>query len=786
MLRNYIKIAWRNLLKNKAFTIINLSGLTIGMTAVLLIAAWVQYQMGFERFHTHEDSLFKVYNRSTGPGEIYTWDVTSGPLGAALEKDFPEVAQSSRIYWSKDRLFSTGNTHIKAKGNDVDNAFLSMFSFPLLQGDSAHALDAVNTVVITEELAIKLFGTADVINKMVKIDNEDTYQITGVLENLPANTDFDFDYLVSLKANENLYSNNNSWSTNTFYTYVQLKPNTAVDEFNHKIKEEIKKYNAESETEIFLHPIKKWHLYSRFENGKVAGGRIETVRLVGLIGILILVIACINFMNLSTAQSRKRAGEVGVRKVIGAGRSSLMLQFIAESVLLASIAGVLAVLITIVVLPAFNQLIGSSVFINWLSPWLWLGLGVFILITGLLAGSYPAFLLSGFSPIKAFKGNFKKRGCVFNSRKVLVVTQFSVGIVLTISTVVIYNQINFVQNRDTGYDINHLIEIPLEGDIDKNFELIKNELLKNGAIEAMSKTAFGVTSEASTGSGFSWNGKSEEDEDLSFSLYRTSGDFVQTMGLNLIAGRDINLAQFPRDSTSILINEQALKKTGITEPIGKTIKRKDLTLTIAGVFEDFIIGSPYEEVKPMIVMGYKNYNYNTLLRLNPNNTTQKNLGLIEQVFKKYNPAYPFVYEFVDKSYAKKFADEKQMASLSFLFAGLAIFISCLGLFGLAANMAENRAKEMGVRKVLGASAQHVARLLASDLLKLVVISLLIASPMAYYIMQDWLQDYTYRVAIEWWIFIGTAAVLLIITMLTVSFQAIKAAWVNPVKSLRTE
>ncbi|MEO5909264.1 MAG: ABC transporter permease [Pelobium sp.] len=786
MIKNYFKIAWRNLLKNKGFTAINLSGLAIGMAAVILIGTWIQNELSFERFHANEKSLYKVYNRSQGPGEIYTWDITSGPLGNALAKDFPEVKHTARIYWSTDRLFSYGDKSIKAKGNDVDGSFLSMFSFPLLQGNYTHALDDVNSIVITEKLATNLFGNTDPMNKIIKIDNKDSYKITGVLKNLPSNTEFDFEYLVSLQVNENLYSNNNSWGNNTFYTYVQLQPNTSIDKFNLKIKDEILKYSPEAKTEIFLHPISKWHLYSRFENGVVAGGRIEMVNLVAIIGGLILLIACINFMNLSTAQSQKRANEVGIRKVVGARRAGLIGQFLCESILLSFIAGIIAMAMAALCLPFFNQLLEKSLVINFFNPLLWIGLGSFILLTGLLAGSYPAFMLSSFIPIKVLKGSLKHVTTGFNPRKVLVVIQFSVGIILVVSTMVISRQINFVQSRDTGYQLNQLLEVPIEGDIDKNFHLIKTELLNKGAITAISKTGFGVTQDASNGTGYKWEGMDKESENLSFSIYRTNGDFIKTMGLHLISGRDIDFNQFPSDSTSVMINETALRKTGIKDPVGKILMRGEKPLTIVGVFKDFIIGSPYKEVNPMVVLAYQNYNYNTLLRLNENNSARKNLGMVEQVFKKYNSAYPFSYQFVDEEYAKKFKDEKQIASLSSLFAGLTIFISCLGLFGLAAYMAQNRSKEIGIRKVLGSSIGSIVQLLSKEFVVLVFIAILIAVPISWWAMSKWLRDYTYRIDIGWVSFVLAGLLAMMIAVLTVSYQAIKAALANPVKSLRTQ
>lgn len=786
MIKNYFKIAWRNLWKNKTTSFINLFGLAIGMAGVILISTWVQNELSFEQYHANKENLYKVYNRSIGPGEISTWDVTSGPMGKALEKDFPEVKNTARIYWSTDRLFNYGDKNIKAKGNEVDKPFLTMFTFPLLAGDAIHALDDIHSIVLTESLAKNIFGKEDPINKIVKLDNKESYKVTGVLKNLPNNTEFDFDYLISLTPETEETYGGKSWDANTFYTYVQLQPNTDLVKFNNKIKNEIVRYSPEAQAEIFLYPVSKWHLYSRFENGKVAGGRIEVVHLLMLIGGLILLIACINFMNLSTAQSQKRAKEVGVRKVIGAGKGGLISQFLCESILVAFMAGLIALIIVQLSLTSFNNLIEKSLSINYSNPVLWISLVGFVLFTGLLAGSYPAFFLSSFSPVKVLKGSFKGTKNLFNPRKILVVLQFSVAIVLVISTLVIYKQIQFVQSRDNGYNVNNLVEVPIEGDVEKNYDLIKTDLINSGAVTAMSKTGFGVTLDGSTAGGYKWDGMDKELANLSFSIYRTGGDFIKTMGMKLEGGRDIDFTHYAGDSSSVMINEMAVKKMGIKDPVGKIIRSGDKPMTIVGVFKDFIIGSPYSEVRPMLVLGYKKFNFNSVLRLSDHNSVAKNLSTAENIFKKYNPAYPFTYKFVDQEYAQKFKDEQQTGSLAALFAGLTIFISCLGLFGLAAYMAENRSKEIGIRKVLGASVTGIARMLSREFVLLVIISIVIATPLAWLFMNKWLQDFPYRIEITWEIFLVAGLIAILVAVLTVSFQAIRAAIANPVKSLRNE
>ena len=658
-----------------------------------------------------------------------------------------------------------------------------MFTFPMLKGSPEHALD-INGLVITQSLAKKLFGDADPMDKLVRINNKEAYKVTGVLKDLPNNTQFHFDYLVLLS--EKTYGS--SWDSQSYNTYVQLQPNANINQVNAKIKDIIRKYQPTSKLQIFLHPMSKWHLYSHFENGQIIGGRIDVVRLLLGIAGIILLIACINFMNLSTAQSQKRAREVGVRKVIGASRLSLITQFLSESVVIASIAGIFALILVTLCLPAFNQLTDKNLSIEYTSPAHWLPFIGFILFTGLLAGSYPAFLLSGFRPVKVLKGSTLFTGVTnwFNPRKVLVVLQFSVAVVLVVSTIVVYRQIKFAQSRDTGYNITNLIEVPIEGDIKKNYDVIKNELISSGAATAMCLTSLDITLDASGVGGLKWDGMSDDKKTLSFSKFGTSGDFISTTGMKLIAGRDIDFNTYPADSAACMFNATAIKQMGIKNPIGKLIQLGTASIKIVGVFNDFIINSPYDNVKPMIVVGSSTWSYNTVIRLNPQNEVSKNLELVETVFKKYNPAYPFTYKFTDKEYQEKFSDEQQTGTLAFIFAGLTIFISCLGLFGLASYMAENRSKEIGIRKVLGASVAGIAQMLTREFVALVVIAIILATPVAWWVASKWLQSFTYRIDIGWVTFVAAGSVAIIIAIITISGQAIRAAITNPINAIKAE
>lgn len=787
MFKNYIKIAWRNLLRNKAFSLINIVGLAIGMAGAILIFEWVQNELSFDQFHANKDTLYKVWNRNTPKGPVYTWDVSSGAVGPALKQQFPEVKATARTSWPTPRLFNFADKAIKATGLDVDKPFLTMFSFPLLEGSSAHALDDVNSVVLTQTLAGKIFGKQDPMGKMVKIDNKDAYKVTGVMKDLPNNTQFDFEYLVSLAGSPQAAYMETKWNTNAFNTYVQLQPGSSIAEVDRKIKDLVLKHNPTTEEEIFLHPASKWHLYSRFENGKVVGGRIETVRLLFVIACLILLIACINFMNLSTAQSEKRAKEVGLRKTIGASRFMLIKQFLSESILVSFISAVIALLLVQIFLPAFNQITDKKLTIEYGNPLFWLfGIG-FILITGLLAGSYPAFFLSSFQPVRTLKGLFKGKIQLITPRKVLVVLQFTVAIVLIVSTLIIYKQIKYTQQRDTGYVQNMLLEHPINGDILKNFDLIKNELINQGIATAVSKTSMTITVDGSTSQGLQWGDQNPDHVKIPFSQFASTGDFAKTMGLKMVAGRDIDIANYPTDSNAVLLNATAIDWMKLKNPIGQTITANNKSLTVVGVFQDFIVGSPYQPVNPMVVYGTNHWYYgNMLIRLNAHQPVSKSLEEAKAIFKKYNPAYPFEYKFVDEEYAQKFAEQERTGELAALFAGLTIAISCLGLFGLAAYMAESRSKEIGIRKVLGASVGGLIQLLSKEFVALVVVAMLIATPIAWYAMHKWLQDYNYRIDISWTTFALAGMLAVVIALLTISFQSIKAALANPVKSLRSE
>ncbi len=786
MFKNYLKVAFRNLFRNKVFSIINISGFAIGMASAILILLWIQDELSYDRFHKNPDRLCQVWSSDELDGGIRSLVFTPQMLAPALKKDYPEVEDAARIGWSFLHLFSYQNKKLKIAGTWTDPSFLTMFNFPVLRGDAKTALKDPYSVVLTQRVAKKLFGDEDPIGKIVKIDNSDNFTVTAILKDPPENTQFEIEYLNSSAYLQAKGYFDTDWTNISIRTFALLRAGVSLSKVNAKIKDiDVRYSDNRAKTTSFLYPVSDVRLYSDFKNGKAVGGRIETIRTFGLIAVLILLIACINFMNLSTARSEKRAKEVGIRKVSGAMKKSLIGQFLGESVLMASIAGIFALIIVQLCLPAFNQLTQKHLSVDFSNIWFWISALGFIVITGLLAGSYPAFYLSAFKPVSVLKGSFKKINTLITPRKVLVVLQFSFAIVLIISTIIVSQQIQYAQQRKTGYDKNNLIYLFLEGDITKHYDLIKNDLIKSGAAVSMSRTFSPMTLAFSSGFSLTWPGKGPNTK-IDFIRSSTDGNLVKTAGLKLIQGRDIDTQNYPTDSTGCLISESAAKAMGFKNPIGQTITDDPTTWHIVGVFKDFILESPYQPIKPMIIKGPKDAFNVVNIKLNGDRPTEQNLAKAAQIFKTYNPEYPFEYYFVDEEYAKKFNDERLTAKLAGLFSGLTIFISCLGLFGLATFMAENRVKEIGVRKVLGASISNITLLLSRDFLKLVVMAVIIATPVAWWIGSQWLTKFDYHIGISAWIFVFAGLSAILIALITVSYQSIKAARANPVKNLRTE
>lgn len=786
MLKNYLKVAFRNLARSKGFTFINVSGLAVGMATAILIFVWIYHEVSFDTFHINRTNIYQAYNKGKMNDKIECWPNTPLVLGPTLKAEYPEIENTARAF---TQWFVTivGERKASTKALLADPAFLSIFTFPLIEGNAATALLDSYSIVVTEKMALKMFDTTHALGKEIKINNE-IYQVTGVLEDLPNNTDFDFEYILPWSYITRMGYDDVDWASNNTYTYVLLKDGHSLASVSNHIKDVTMRHSeGRVKEEIFLHPISQWHLYSEFENGIAAGGRIETVQLFAIIGAFVLIVACINFMNLSTARSEKRAKEVGVRKVAGAYKSSLIWQFLTESILLACLSGMIAVMLVQLALPYFNTLIGRSMQVPFTQIYFWLAVLAFMIITGVIAGSYPAFFLSSFKPVSVLKGTFKKSFSHINPRKILVVTQFTFAIVLIIATMVVVQQIRYTQNRARGYDAEPLLYHWMSGQLHENYPSLKNELINSGIASSVTKTASPLGMIMSDTWGLQWQGKHPEDK-TDFERLSEDEGLVETASLQLIQGRDMDLQKYPTDSSAMLINEAAAKAFGFKDPIGQRITETDGTVYhIIGVVKDFVTGSPYQAIKPLVIEGVKGNAFNVIhIKLKEGIDTKEAIAKTEAIFRKYNPEYPFEFHFSDDDYALKFKETERIAALTTVFTFLTIFISCLGLFGLASYMAEVRVKEIGIRKVLGASVVRITALLSKDFATLVLISILIGTPIAWYAMHQWLQSFTYRTALNGWTFALAGALCIMLALITVGYQSIKAALENPVKSLRNE
>jgi len=789
MLDHFFKITLRNLWRNKSFSAINIIGLSIGMASALLIGLWIENEISFDRFHEKTDRIHLLYSREDNNGKPDVWPRVSAYMAPELKKDYPEVEDAVKfrvVYF----LMTEGDKHLNLEGAFADSTFLSVFSFPLLEGNSKNALTGNQGIVLTKGLAKSLFGAEDPMGKTVRIDSADVFKVTGVLKDLPDNTEFTFQYLLPSAYLERLGWDKPDWNFTNSVTYVLLKPGASVAAFDAKIKYINARHLRAGEAttrESFSQPLSRVHLYSNAQNGQLVSGRIGTVRLFTIIAVFILLIACINFMNLSTARSEKRAKEVGIRKVVGALRRSLVAQFIGESLLLTLLAFGLALGIVQLSLKCFDQIIGVPLRLDLVNPDFWLFAIAFILFTGLIAGSYPAFFLSSFKPVKVLKGTFKKANALIAPRKILVVLQFTFAIILITCTIIVEQQMQYARNRQVGYNKDRLVYTFCQGQVLQHYDLIKHDLVSSGAALAVTKTYSPMTRAFGTATGLSWPESTPADKKFNFLLFQSDADFVKTTGTQLLQGRDIDMKTYPTDSTAMMLNEAAVKAMHLNDPVGKVVKDDaGISYHIVGIIKDFIIESPYEEVQPMIIQGLTSTYPVIHIRLNPANTIAADLKKAESVFSTYNPQYPFDYYFIDEAYNRKFRTEQQEATLGLLFAGLTIFISCLGLFGLATYMAETRTREIGIRKVLGASVAGIAALIARDFVKLVLVSVLIATPVAWFVMNRWLEGFNYRIQISGWIFLASGLLAVFIALATVSFQAIKAAIANPVRSLKIE
>ena len=796
MIKNYFKIAWRNLIKNKKSSFINIGGLAIGMSVAILIGLWIWDELSYDKYHKNYDKVAQVFQHQTWNGSIGTGPAIPMPLGDELRttygSNFKYLAMAS---WEGEHILGTPDKQINSGGIFMEPDGPKILSLNMISG-TLEGLKNPNSILIAASTAKSLFGNDNAMNKNIRINSKLDVTVTGVYEDLPFNTSFKN---VNFVAPWALYTSSQDWlkeaatewGNNSFQLFAEIPANTTFEAVNrniinsklNKVPAEEKKFKAQ----IFLHPMKNWRLYSSFKDGFNVGGQIQYVKMIALIGVFVLLLACINFMNLSTARSERRAKEVGIRKTVGSYRGQLIAQFLSEAILVALIAFVLSLVITQLCLPWFNDVSDKKMSVLWGNPVFW-GVGiVFSVITGIIAGSYPALYLSSFNAIKVLKGTFKTGKYAALPRKILVVIQFSVSVALIIGTIIVYQQIQHTKDRPVGYNRNGLIMVNMQTpEFYGKHDMLSNELKKRNAIVEMAEASSPITAVWSNTSGFNWEGKDPNLDD-DFATFWVTQEYGKTVGLTVLQGRDFSRA-FPGDTASIMLNEAAVKFMNLKDPVGKVVTWNGgrTKLTIVGVVRDMVMNSPYEPVKQGVyLMNPGNVNW-ILMRLNPNKPVSESLASIESVFKSVIPAVPFQYEFIDKAYSAKFDDEVRVGKLAGFFTILAIVISCLGLFGLASFVAEQRTKEIGIRKIVGASVFTLWRLLSTDFLLLVSLSCLIAMPLGYYFLNKWLQNYQYRIDISWWVFLMAFIGAIVITLLTVSYQAIRAARANPVKSLRTE
>ncbi|MAW96918.1 MULTISPECIES: ABC transporter permease [unclassified Leeuwenhoekiella] len=785
MLKNYIKIAFRNLWKNKGFSALNIFGLAIGVTCASLILLWVEDEMSFDTVVADQERVYSVPTNQTYEGQVRTFfQATPGPLAAALKAEIPEITKAARLR-NADFLFSVNTSSITSTGAFADDDIFDLFDLKFIEGNAGDAFKLQEGIVITKAVAQILFeNPTDLLGKVIRVNQQDNFKITGVVENLPENTTYSFNWLVPFKN----FTKDKPWTqeygSKFTDTFVMLAPGADFNTVNAKVKQILPAKTDDADTQAILHAAKNWHLRSDFKDGQIVGGRIEYVRLFSFIALIILVIACINFMNLSTARSEKRANEVGVRKTLGSDKKQLVFQFITEALMTAVLAAVLSILVLILILPAFNALIDKQLALDIFNPTHFLSLIAITLTCGVFAGLYPAFYLSSFKPIDVLKGNrIQAKGAGF-IRKGLVITQFAISIIFIISTLLVYQQVQHVKNRDLGLNKENLIEIPVNGALIENRKAIAESLKNTGMISNLGIANSNILSAGNNGSGLRWQG-GDNSEDVLVSFRYTNDEYLKTTGIELIEGRGFSPV-VAQDSTHVIITESFAKLMGTGSALGKTIDWYGDVFTVIGVANDYLYGDMYGTSDPVMFFHFPSEAAYMYLKTNPNYTTSEILNTVESTLKIYNPGYPFEYRFVDEAFNARFKNEQLIGNLSRIFALLAILISCLGLLGLSAYTAEQRRKEIGVRKVLGSSVANIVRLLSKDFIVLVLVAIVIAIPLAWYIMYNWLQGFAYRISINAWVFAVAGIAAIGIALLTVSFQAIKAAIANPVKSLRTE
>ena len=801
MFKTYLKTARRHLVKNKAQSLINVSGLAIGIAVVFFIGLWIENELDFDTYHTNYATIGQIARKEISKGDAY---ISAGnnhfpvPLADELRKNYSNLFK--RVSLVTERASHTvlyNDTRRTVSGLFAEKDFTNIFTFRLTAGSTTGFSDP-NTVLLGQSVALSLFGRTDAIGKVVKLDNTEPLKVIGVFEDLPRNSSFSgvdflcpFDLLI--KINPGVKGILNDWNNSSFFLYAQFQPGRSDKDLSTVIKDvywsKIKNSTAQvpgNKVELFVHPMKDWHLRSEWRNGVSSGGQIAIVRLFGVIGVFVLLLACINFMNLSTARSGERAKEVGVRKTMGSRRSQLVKQFMSEALLMVLLAFLIGISIVILALPWFNEIAGKDISFPFTNRWFWLSAAIFIAVTALISGSYPALYLSSFQPVRVLKGGFKTGGSAAFLRKGLLTLQFIVSIVIITGTVVVYRQIQLAKDRPLGYERNGLIRITMTtSDLKGKYDVLRKELLASGGAAAVAQSSSAATENNYFDDHFEWEGKDFKPHTKAFALTAVTPEYGKTVGWQFVEGRDFS-RNFATDNAAVILNEAAAKYMGLPHPVGQAIRWNANRFTVVGVIRDMVKGSPYQPVQQGLFFMVPDIGPEITIRLNPQLSAAAAIGAIEPVFKRLNPSSPFDYTFVDDEYSHLFVAEQRIGRLSGIFALLAVFISCLGIFGLASFVAEQRAKEIGIRKVLGASVYSIWRLLTKDFVMIVGIASIVAIPIAWYAAHNWLEGYEYRTQLSWWIFPATGMVVLLITLATVSAHAIKAAIANPAKKLRTE
>ncbi|HEX7756076.1 MAG TPA: ABC transporter permease [Niabella sp.] len=788
MFKNYFKIAWRNLMRNRLYGSLNIIGLGIAMAACFILLLYVQEEFSYDRHNEKLPRIYQVYTNFKNNNTISTGKLTPVGVATAAKKDFPQVEEAAVTSGLGTMLLGKEDRMFRLETLAASPSFFNIFSCSFLQGNPGSLLKGTASVVLTRSSAEKIFGKTDVVGETVQYDKDHLLQVAAVIDDLPLNSSIRFDVLIpwDTYAGIEQWVKENAWYNYSFNSYILTKEHTDIPALNTAFDKMLLSVDNNKDNHLFIYPFSKVHLYDEFKEGMPSGGRIELVHLFLILALCILIIGAINFMNMGTARSVKRAREVGIRKAIGARRNLLMLQFVSESVLLALLSFILALVLIITLLPLFNRLMQLHLMIPYNEVPAWIFAGGVVLFTGLFAGSYPAFFLSSFNPVKVLKGSLNSAGKgPAKPRQVLVIIQFTFATCLILSSIVIFKQVHYVKNRPLGYNNKGLIELLPEGNLGTQFEVFREAAIRSGAIADGAISASGINNSNGSTFGVVWPGQLAGEDKMMISQITSRYHFVTTMGLQLTAGRDFSEA-YPADSNAILLNEAAVKMMRLKNPVGQKIKWQGRNRDVVGVVRDFSINNPYDLSKPVIIGYMKDWIGNITLRLNPDLPVNESLNRIRQLLKQWNPGYPFDYKFTDAVFAEKFQSEEKLGTLAMLFTVLSVIISCLGLFGLVAFSAEQRQKEIGIRKVLGASVSNIWLNLSKEFVLLVLISFIIGSALSGYLMKEWLLRYEYHTRISAVVLIATLLLAVLICLLTISFQAIKAAIANPVKALRSE